>query len=98
KFAIVFGSELEGISDEIRDQADELLTIPMYGFTESFNISVSAAIILHHLIGKLKASQLDWHLTTDEKLYLKLEWLKASVKKPDLLIKKFHQTTEQNML
>jgi len=93
KFAVVLGSELEGISGDIRKHADELLTIPMFGFTESFNISVSSAIILHHLISKLKVSQLDWQLSHEEKLSLKLEWLKASVKKPDLLVKKFYENT-----
>jgi len=95
KFAIVLGSELEGISEEIRNLADELLTIPMFGFTESFNISVSTAIILHHLMSKIKSSHVDWHLTEEEKLSLKLEWLKASVKKPELLVKKFHENTSK---
>ena len=95
KFAIVLGSELEGISEEIRNLADELLTIPMFGFTESFNISVSTAIILHHLMSKIKSSHVDWQLTKEEKLSLKLEWLKASVKKPELLVKKFHENTSK---
>jgi tRNA (guanosine-2'-O-)-methyltransferase len=97
KFAIVLGSEVEGISIDIRKHADELLTIPMYGFTESFNISVSAAIILYHVMSKLKSSQISWRLSEVEKLSLKLEWLKASVKKPDLLVKKFYQTMHENV-
>jgi tRNA (guanosine-2'-O-)-methyltransferase len=95
KFAIVLGSEVTGISDEIRDQADELLTIPMYGFTESFNISVSTAIILHHVIGKLKSTSINWQLSDEDKMSLKLEWLKASVKKPELLVKKYFQTQSE---
>jgi tRNA (guanosine-2'-O-)-methyltransferase len=98
KFAIVLGSELEGISDNVRKFADELLTIPMFGFTESFNISVSTAIILHNSVNKLKSSQISWRLSDEEKLSLKLEWLKASVKKPELLIKKFFQTWPENRL
>lgn len=94
KIAIVLGSELVGISKDIREHADELLTIPMFGFTESFNISVSTAIILHQLMGKLKASELDWQLTEPEKMSLKLEWLKASLKKPELLVKKFYQNPQ----
>ena len=92
KFAFVLGSEVQCISKAILDQADELVTIPMFGFTESFNISVSTAIILHHVMGKLKASPINWHLSDEEKQSLKLEWLKASVKKSDLLVKKFYQT------
>jgi tRNA (guanosine-2'-O-)-methyltransferase len=96
KFVIVLGSELEGISNEIRKNADELLTIPMYGFTESYNISVSTAIILYEVMGKLKNSSVTWQLSEKEKLMLKLEWLKASVKKSDLLVKKYYQSRQGN--
>jgi tRNA (guanosine-2'-O-)-methyltransferase len=61
----------------------------MYGFTESFNISVSAAIILYHLTIKLKSSNLNWQLSEEENTELKLEWLKMSIKRSDLLIDKF---------
>ena len=54
KIALFFGSELPGLSEIVMENADEFLKIPMYGFTESFNISVSAAIILHHLCHLLK--------------------------------------------
>lgn len=91
KFALVLGSEIEGISEDIRANADELLTIPMYGFTESYNISVSAAIILYHLISKIKSSGVNWELSNQEMLDLKFEWLKSSVKKPELLIKNFNE-------
>jgi len=74
----------------MRDNADELLTIPMYGFTESYNISVSAAMVLFTLTEKLRSSEVDWKLTTEEYNSLLLEWLKASLKKPELLIKKFY--------
>ena len=92
KCAFVFGSELVGISEHIRQNADEMLTIPMFGFTESFNLSVSTAIILHHIFGKLRSSDVNWQLNDEEKLSLKLEWLKASIKKPELLVKKFYNT------
>ena len=98
KFAIIFGSEINGISKDIRDRADELLTIPMYGFTESFNISVSTAIILYHLMGRIKKSDINWSLSEEERAVLFLEWLKASVKKPELLIKKFYEASSKNKL
>jgi rRNA methylases len=97
KIAIALGSELVGISDEIRKHADEFLTIPMYGFTESYNISVSSALILYQIMGKLKASEINWQLTDEEKLTLKLEWLKASIKKSDLLVKKYYQSIGENV-
>ncbi len=46
KIALVFGTEMEGLSQQALDMADEYVKIPMYGFTESFNISVSAALSL----------------------------------------------------
>lgn len=72
--ALVFGTERDGISDNILSNADELVKIPMYGFTESFNISVSAAIILSQLRNRLEASNLDWKLNEDEQTLLKIQW------------------------
>ncbi len=54
--------------------ADELVKIPMYGFTESFNISVSAAIALNILRNKLEESELDWKLSYKEQVKLKIQW------------------------
>ena len=89
KVALFFGTELTGLSDLIINNADEYLKIPMFGFTESFNISVSAAIILHHLTEKLRASELDWQLTDTEKEELKLMWLKKTIKSSSMLINEF---------
>ncbi len=89
KTALVFGSELPGISEIVQQEADEYLKIPMFGFTESFNISVSAAIILHHLTLKLRSSSLNWHLTEDEKTNLKVEWLRNSIKSSKMIEKRF---------
>jgi tRNA (guanosine-2'-O-)-methyltransferase len=61
----------------------------MYGFTESFNISVSAAIILHYLTEKLRKSTVDWELSEIEKTEIKLNWVKNVVKRSDLLEQKF---------
>ena len=89
KIALVFGTELNGLSQIAIDNADEFVTIPMYGFTESFNISVSAAIILHHLTEKLRNSLLKWELTDIEKTEIKLNWVKNVVKRSDLLEQEF---------
>lgn len=89
KTAFVFGSELPGISDVILQEADEYVKIPMFGFTESFNISVSAAIILHHITLKLRNSTTDWQLTEEEKENLKIQWLRNSIKSSRLIEKEF---------
>ncbi|MFP4023410.1 MAG: TrmH family RNA methyltransferase [Thiohalospira sp.] len=89
KVALFFGTELNGLTVKMIDNADEYLRIPMVGFTESFNISVSAAIILHHLSSLLRKSTIDWQLTDNEKQELLLEWLKNTIKKSSLLIDDF---------
>lgn len=90
KAAFVFGSELTGISEVIKENADELLKIPMYGFTESYNISVAAAIILYQLIHQLRNSDINWRLPDTEHQLLLFEWLQAVIKKPELLIQNFY--------
>ena len=86
KAAFVFGSELPGISETIMNEADEFVKIPMYGFTESFNISVSAAILLHHLTSKLRQNKnVQWKLTTEEQENIRLQWLRNTIKRSDLL-------------
>ncbi len=87
--ALLFGTEKEGLSTPLINQADEFLNVEMYGFTESFNVSVSAGIILHHLRLKLMDSTIQWQLTEEEKLSVKLEWLRKTVKRSDLIEKEF---------
>ncbi len=90
KVALFMGTELSGISSLIKQEADEFLKIPMYGFTESLNISVSAAIILHDLTHRLRFhSQVDWHLTPDEREEIKLNWLRHSIKSSALIEERF---------
>ncbi len=90
KFALCFGTELGGLSEEIMNLADEHLKIPILGFTESFNISVSAAIMFYTLSHKIRNSDVQWTLASEEKTELKLQWLKNSINKSDLVIKNFN--------
>ncbi len=89
KIALLFGSEQPGLSNLAMDNADEFLKIPMHGFTESFNISVSASIILHHLRLKLDQSEIKWILEDKEKEEILLNWLKQSIKRSDIIEKEF---------
>lgn len=89
KAALFFGTELNGLSDTLLEAADVYLRIPMYGFTESFNISVSAGIVFYELVNRLRRSDLKWRLTEEEKQDLRLQWLKQSVKHSDSLIRRF---------
>lgn len=78
--AIFFGTERDGLSEEVMKEADGFLKIPMAGFTESLNISVSAAIVLQSITTRLRKSDLDWHLSEEEIFQLKLKWTKSSIK------------------
>lgn len=86
KVALVFGTEQTGVSNEVLEMADEKVTIPMHGFTESFNISVSAAVSLYAITEKLRQSSICWKLSEKERGLLKLEWYKKIVKRSDLII------------
>ena len=70
----------QGLSEEILQKADGFLKIPMVGFTESLNISVSAAIIIQNLTNRLRNSELDWQLTESEILEKRLDWARNSIK------------------
>jgi tRNA (guanosine-2'-O-)-methyltransferase len=89
--ALVFGTEQTGISDATHDEADEWAMIPMFGFTQSFNISVSVAICLYDLTTRLHASDITWQLDEAEKLSLKIEWMKSRLQGGDALVRQFYE-------
>lgn len=83
KTAIVFGTEADGITEEAGEKADGYVHIPMAGFTESFNLSVSAAICLT----VLKKGAENWpSLTEEEKLELRAEWYRKIVREADKIV------------
>ena len=89
KIALVMGNELKGTSDRAISHADLKVKIPMYGFTESMNISVSAAICLNTLIPKLHQSEVSWQLTADEIVDIRFRWLRKMMKRPEIMEKEF---------
>ncbi len=91
KFALFFGSEQPGLTQLMLDNADEFLKIPMYGFTESFNISVSASIILHHLRLKMQTEKVNWQLSEKENDEILVQWLLKSVNNPENYLKMFKE-------
>jgi tRNA (guanosine-2'-O-)-methyltransferase len=92
KAAFFFGVEKEGLSGDILNNADVTLKIPMYGFTESLNISVAAAIVLQHCSTKLHQSEIAWQLSEKEKQILELEWTKKTIKDVDNIIARYLAT------
>ncbi len=80
KSAFFFGTEISGLSDIVLDQADAFVRIPMYGFTESYNISVSAALVLHDVVDRLKKSDVNWSLSEEELMDKRIDWAVKSLK------------------
>jgi tRNA (guanosine-2'-O-)-methyltransferase len=91
KTALFFGTEKEGLSEEVLEKADGFLKIPMVGFSESLNISVSAAILLQKLCNELRKSKLPWQLSDDEILEKRLDWTKKSIKDIEGIIGRYLQ-------
>jgi tRNA (guanosine-2'-O-)-methyltransferase len=89
KMAFVFGTEMHGLSEQAVQLADEYVRIPMVGFTESFNISVSAAILLYTLTQKLRKSEIIWQLNENERVDVLLDWTRRSINRYDLIEKQF---------
>lgn len=89
KAALLFGTELNGLTERALQLADEYIQIPMVGFTESYNISVSAAISLYTLRKRLESSSLEWKISEDEQNELLLSWLRTSIKMSDQIETKF---------
>ncbi len=89
KIALVFGTEIEGISQDVYDMADGFVRIPMFGFTESFNISVSAAICMYALSSRIRQHIPNHLLSEEEKTDIYLDWLKSSVEKSGALIENY---------
>lgn len=87
--AVVFGTELAGISDEMESLADGRVHLPMFGFTESFNVSVAAALCLSELTHRLRDSAANWALGNDERAELLLQWARRSIKKIDEIESRF---------
>lgn len=89
KTALVFGTELTGLSDIAIDNADEYLRIPMYGFTESYNISVSAALCIFTLTQRMRKDGINWKLSETETSDILLDWVRNSLSKYESLEQHF---------
>ncbi len=95
--AICFGTEDSGVSDEAKKLADYKIKIPMCGFTESFNISVAAAICLYSATTRLRNStEMIEKLPLNKELNetLVLDWHRKCIKNADQILK--HREKERN--
>ncbi|MEN7546388.1 RNA methyltransferase [Rapidithrix thailandica] len=85
KIGLLFGTELTGLSEEALEEADLTIKIPMFGFTESYNLSVSASICLSHMIRQLHTSDIPWQLSAEERKELQMDWVKKVIRRADKL-------------
>ncbi len=86
KCALVFGTELTGISQTVQEYSDYQVRLPMYGFTDSYNLSVSVALALQTIIKRFKQKYSHWSLSTEEKELLRLDWFKKVVNRAELIL------------
>lgn len=91
RFALVFGTEKEGITPEMTDAADEFLRIPMWGFVESLNISAAAAIVMYMLSSRLRAADIGWQLTETEKAEILYRWTQRSIRDSSKILRRFEE-------
>lgn len=89
KLALVFGTEIDGISETVTEMADEFVKIPMYGFTESFNISVCAALCMYELTTRIRQQVPNHFISEQEKTDVYLQWLKTSIKNSKALVEDY---------
>lgn len=91
KVALFFGTERDGLTGEVFNHVDECIKIPMLGFTQSFNISVSVALVLYELTRKMRELRLPFHLSKEESMDIELDWLRTSIRKSKLIEKEFYK-------
>lgn len=91
KMAFFLGTELTGLSDTVISQADEFVKVPMYGFTESLNVSVCAAIIMYSVMQRLRKSDVDWHLSDERKYEILFQWYRNAIKASDEILERFNR-------
>ena len=90
KMAFCMGTELTGLSDDVLTRADEFVKMPMYGFTESYNVSVCAALLMYSVVQRLRQTEIDWHLSDEERDQVLFAWYKRSIKASAQILKRFN--------
>lgn len=96
KVAIIMGNEHLGVSEKALDLSDGVIEIPMYGFTESFNVSVAAGLICQPIVERIRTSEINWGFDPNIKKNLYYEWIWHSVKKPDILYRDWIERKNSN--
>lgn len=98
KLALCFGSEEPGLSATLQTLADETVRIPIHGFTQSYNLSVSAGISLYTLVTALRNSAVNWQLDQADATALHIKWLAQSTPAGERLLEDYLKKPETSNL
>ena len=90
KMAFFMGTELTGLSNDVLSRADEFVKVPMYGFAESYNVSVCAALLMYSVVQRLRQTDIDWHLPEEERYEVLFAWYKRSIKASAQILERFN--------
>ena len=85
KIAFFFGTENDGLTPQALEAADEQIALPQYGFVESLNVAVSAALCVYDVVTRLRASSIDWKLSPEEMSDLEIAWMERSIERPEIM-------------
>jgi tRNA (guanosine-2'-O-)-methyltransferase len=89
KTAFVLGAEKFGLTKHSLENADIHIKVPIYGFTESYNVSVTAALTMYDVVQRLRKSSIHWELSEKEQWATKLEWTLRSIQSSSDIIQHF---------
>lgn len=89
KTAFILGAEKSGLTEYSLKNADVHIKVPMYGFTESYNVSVTAALTMYDVIQRMRKSEMDWRLNEDDQWKLKMAWTIRSTRASNDIIRHF---------
>ncbi|TWT47093.1 tRNA (guanosine(18)-2'-O)-methyltransferase [Thalassoglobus neptunius] len=95
---LAFGTEKTGLPEEIIERAEYRAYLPMYGFVESCNVSVAAALAMQELGAKVRNSRQEWQICSERKRKLMLDWTKKSIPNVAAIEKRFRSSWKQGAL
>lgn len=88
---IAMGSERHGHHPEILEEADGFVAIPMEGFSESLNVSVTAGVLMYTLKKRLKSEGIDWQLSDADKKRQILIWMLKTIPSAQKMVERWIQ-------
>lgn len=95
KTAFILGAEKHGLTEYSLNNADYHVKVPMHGFTESYNVSITAALSMYEMTQRMRSSSLDWHLSSEEQWRVKLSWTLRTIRSSRDIVKKYVKENPQ---